>query len=65
MPIREGTEPLPDPDRPLDALEQEGKVVFERACAQCHGGPGQSTQHAAPRPVVRFHNIVEPVSAPG
>ena len=28
--------------------------MFERACAQCHGGPGQSTPQA---PVVRFHDI--------
>ena len=52
--IREGTTPLPDPDPPLNELEQQGKVVFERACAQCHGGPGQSTPQA---PVVRFHDI--------
>jgi cytochrome c peroxidase len=59
--VREGTLPLPDPDRRLNALEQKGKVVFERACAQCHGGPGQSTPQATPNnppaPVIRFHNI--------
>jgi cytochrome c peroxidase len=52
--VREGTTPLPDPDRRLDELEQQGKVVFERACSQCHGGPGQSTSQA---PAVRFHDI--------
>ena len=52
--IRAGTTPLPDPDPPLDELEQQGKVVFARACAQCHGGPRQSTPQA---PVVRFHDI--------
>jgi cytochrome c peroxidase len=52
--VREGIAPLPDPDRPLNELEQQGKVVFERACTQCHGGPGQSTPQA---PVVRFHDI--------
>ncbi len=31
------------PIRQLNELEQEGKAVFGRACAQCHGGPGQST----------------------
>src|SRR5262249_14191235 len=46
--------PLPDADPPLTALEQQGKVVFNRACAQCHGGPGQSTPQA---PVVHFHDI--------
>lgn len=49
-----GTDPLPDPDPPLDALEQQGKAVFARACAQCHGGPGQST---TPVPIVRYHGI--------
>lgn len=46
--------PLPDPDPPLNALEQQGKVVFQRACAHCHGGAGQSTVQA---PIVRFHDI--------
>jgi hypothetical protein len=52
--VRAGTSPLPDADGRLTELEQQGKVVFERACAQCHGGPGQSTPQA---PVVRFHDI--------
>jgi cytochrome c peroxidase len=53
--VAAGTQPLPDPDPPLTAFEQQGKAVFERACSQCHGGPGQST---TPRPVVfRFHDI--------
>ena len=51
--VRTGA-PLPDPDPPLNELETQGKVVFERACAQCHGGPGQSTGQL---PVVRFHDI--------
>ena len=59
--VVEGTLPLPDPDRRLTALEQQGKAVFERACGQCHGGPGQSTPQATvnnpPAPVIRFHNI--------
>jgi len=45
---------LPDPDPPLNELEQQGKVVFGRACAQCHGGPSQSNAQA---PVIRFHDI--------
>jgi hypothetical protein len=49
-----GTIPLPDVNPPLTDLEQQGKVVFQRACAQCHGGPGQST---AQLPVVRYHDI--------
>ncbi len=52
--VTEGAVPLPDPDPRLNELEQQGKVVFERACSQCHGGPGQSTAQA---PVVRFHEI--------
>jgi cytochrome c peroxidase len=49
-----GTVPLPDPDPPLTEVEQQGKQVFERACAHCHGGAGQSTTTP---PVVRFHDI--------
>jgi hypothetical protein len=52
--VRAGVSPLPDADRPLTRLEQQGKIVFERACTHCHGGPGQSTTQA---PVVRFHDI--------
>jgi cytochrome c peroxidase len=52
--VTAGTAPLPDPDPPLNELEERGKIVFERACAHCHGGPGQSTTQA---PVVRFHDI--------
>jgi cytochrome c peroxidase len=48
------TFPLPDPDPPLTALEQQGKQVFVRACAHCHGGAGQSTTTP---PLVRFHDI--------
>jgi len=47
-------EALPDVDPPLTEIEQQGKVVFQRACAQCHGGPSQSNGQA---PVVRFHDI--------
>ncbi len=52
--IRNGATVLPDADPPLNALEQQGKVVFTRACGQCHGGPGQSTPQA---PAVRYHDI--------
>lgn len=52
--IDQGVTPLPDVDPRLNALEQQGKAVFTRSCAQCHGGPGQSTTQA---PVVRFHDI--------
>ena len=52
---------FPDPDPELNELEQQGKAVFNRACAQCHGGtlhPSTSTPEAAiVRPIVRYHNI--------
>jgi cytochrome c peroxidase len=59
--VREGTMPVPDPDPPLDELEQQGKVVFARACGQCHGGPGQSTAVALP---FRFHDILSQCPRP-
>jgi cytochrome c peroxidase len=52
--IDQGVTPLPDADPSLNTLEQQGKLVFTRACAQCHGGPGQSTAQA---PVIRMHDI--------
>ena len=52
--VREGATALPDPDPRLNELEQQGKSVFERACSQCHGGPGQSTPVF---PVNRFSTI--------
>ncbi len=53
--VRAGTLPLPDIDPPLSALATQGKTVFTRACAQCHGGSGQSTVQS-PLPL-RFHDI--------
>jgi cytochrome c peroxidase len=52
--IRTGAATLPDADPPLNTLQAQGKVVFARACAQCHGGAGQSTSMA---PAVRYHDI--------
>jgi cytochrome c peroxidase len=52
--IEQGVTPLPDADPALNAVEQQGKAVFIRSCAQCHGGPGQSTTQP---PVVRYHDI--------
>ncbi|HEY6643327.1 hypothetical protein [Povalibacter sp.] len=52
--IDAGITPLPTADPRLNTLEQQGRKVFERACAQCHGGPGQSTPQP---PVVRMHEI--------
>lgn len=59
--VRQGAVLLPEVDRPLRDLEQEGKAVFERACAHCHGGPGQSTPVA---PVVRYHDIASQCPRP-
>jgi cytochrome c peroxidase len=59
--VSAGVTPLPDPDPPLDELEQEGKAVFQRACGQCHGGPSQST---AQLPVIRFHDIASQCPRP-
>jgi cytochrome c peroxidase len=50
-----GILPLPDPDPPLTELEEQGKAVFTRACAHCHGGHGQSTTQ--PPVVARYHDI--------
>jgi cytochrome c peroxidase len=59
--ILSGSTPFPDPDPELNEIEQQGKVIFNRACAQCHGGtlhPSLSTPDATlVRPIVRYHNI--------
>lgn len=53
--VRAGKTTLPDPDPKLNALEKRGKAVFERACAQCHGGPRQTL---TPPPIpFRFGDI--------
>jgi cytochrome c peroxidase len=58
--IRSGSTFL-DPDPELNELEEQGKTVFTRACAQCHGGashPSTSTPDAAlVRAPVRYHSI--------
>src|SRR4030095_14036000 len=64
--ILSGSTPFPDPDPELNELEQQGKVVFNRACAQCHGStlhPSGSTPEATiVRPIVRYHPI--PTASP-
>ena len=59
-PSREGTVPLPDPDPPLNELEQQGKAVFERACSVCHGGPATVDHAVSDRSLPRHP---DPVSA--
>jgi cytochrome c peroxidase len=58
--IRSGSTGL-DPDPELNELEAQGQAVFNRACAQCHGGalhPSTSSPDAAlVRPPVRYHTI--------
>ena len=60
--ILSGTTPFPDPDPELNELEQQGKGIFNRACAQCHGGTlhpsGSTPETAFVRPIVRYHNIL-------
>src|SRR5436190_3628536 len=59
--ILSGSATFPDPDPELNELEQHGKVVFNRACAQCHGGTlhpsGSTPETNFARPLVRYHNI--------
>jgi cytochrome c peroxidase len=60
--ILSGSPFFPDPDPKLDELEQRGKEVFTRACAQCHGGalhPGTSTADVTlvRPPLARYHAI--------
>ena len=58
--IRSGSMPFPDPDPDLNELEQQGKEVFNRACATCHGGTlhpsGSTPETAIVRPLAgRYH----------
>ncbi len=39
---------------PLNELEATGKAVFDRACGECHGGPGMSTPISGPLEIVRY-----------
>ena len=67
--IRFGATQFPDPDPELNQLEQQGKVVFNRACAQCHGGSshpsGSTGETGFPRPIARYHNIQTACPRPG
>ena len=66
--IFSGSTSFPDPDPELNELEMQGKVVFNRACAQCHGGTlhpsGSTPETSIPRPIVRYHNIQTPCPHP-
>jgi cytochrome c peroxidase len=53
--IERGVTPDPDPDPPLDDFEQQGKVVFTRACGECHAGATASL----PIPVIHRYGSVQ------
>jgi hypothetical protein len=56
------------PEPALDALEQQGKAVFTRACGQCHGGAGLATPVIQVPAIVRYSDIASacprPVDSP-
>ena len=58
-----GTSPLPDLDRGFTRLERQGRAVFERSCAHCHGNPEHpsTTTPVAESipgvPWVRYHDV--------
>jgi hypothetical protein len=66
--ILSGSTTFPDPYPELNELERQGKEVFKRACAQCHGGTlhpsGSTPETAIVRPIVRYHNIQTPCPHP-
>ena len=64
--IASASTPLPDPDPVLDPLESAGKLVFDRACGQCHGNqtthpsgsvPILQGTPGTPTALVRYHAI--------
>src|SRR5215207_6169393 len=62
--ISSGAATFPDPDPELGELERQGKAVFNRSCAQCHGGalhPSTTTPDATLsgiRTVQRYFSIL-------
>jgi cytochrome c peroxidase len=64
--MREGRKKLPDPDPPLNALEQQGKQIFRRSCSACHGSekhPSTSTVSSPPLQQ-RYHTILSACPRP-
>src|SRR6266498_2534122 len=58
--ILSGSPNFPDPDPELNELEQQGKNIFNRACATCHGStlhPSTSTPETTLGPITRYHPI--------
>ena len=68
--IDAGTTPLPDSDLDLDPFEEQGKAVFTRACAHCHGNSEHpSTTTSLPQSIPgknfnRYHDIRTSCPAP-
>jgi len=60
--ISAGASSLPDSDPPLSALAQQGKLVFQRACATCHGGA--SSTRPSDIANVRYHDIASQCPRP-
>jgi cytochrome c peroxidase len=62
--IRTGAGAFPDPDPPLNDVEERGKAVFNRSCATCHGGPlhpsttTSDATLAGVRVIGRYHPIL-------
>jgi cytochrome c peroxidase len=67
--IFSGETQFPDPDPELNELEQQGKKIFNRSCAQCHGGTlhpsGSTPDIEIIRPIIaRYSNIVTACPTP-
>jgi cytochrome c peroxidase len=51
----------PPTDPPLNALETQGKALFEHNCAVCHGGPTQTVPMSVLPPAVQNIHISKPL----
>jgi cytochrome c peroxidase len=51
----------PPTDPVLNSFEQRGKVLFDRHCAVCHGGPTQTVPLAALPPGIHNIHVSKPV----
>jgi len=54
-------EPPPPTDPPLNDLERQGKALFERHCAVCHGGPTQTVPLPELGDIIRNIFVSKPV----
>ena len=54
-------QPLPPTDPPLNDLERQGKALFDRHCASCHGGPTQTVPIPALPPAIHDIHISKPL----